>query len=151
MVVADYKTKRGAFEYDLGIFKGWVEDTKEINAWMNTDAEAAGANDVPEEALGLLAEIAIHIPELRGINTTQDWIAVARYELIRPNDDAGVDATSNDESKNFNEFNVGLAWKPIDKVAIKATYWSRYYDGKAVAGSDGTTKSGADFAVAYQY
>ncbi len=150
LLVADYKTKRGAFEYDFGIMKGWIEDTKEINALMSSDT-LAGANDVPESAFGLLAEVAIHIPELRGMSTTQDWIAFARYELIRPNDEEGEGATSTDPTKNFNEFNVGLAWKPISKVAIKATHWHRMYDGKVSAISDGVTASGVDFAVAYEY
>ena len=150
LVVADYKTKRGAFEYDLGIMKGWIEDTEEINAWMDGDAEAAGANDVPESAFGLLAEVAIHIPELRGARTIQDWIAFARYELIRPNDTSGDSATSTDPTKNFNEVNVGIAWKPIWRVAIKSTYWQRYYE-EAAGASGGTTASGLDFSVAYQY
>ena len=66
-----------------------MKTQQEINAWMDGDAEAAGANDVPESAFGLLAEVAIHIPELRGVRTIQDWIAFARYELIRPNDNEG--------------------------------------------------------------
>ena len=150
LVVADYKTKRGAFEYDFGIMKGWIEDTEQINAWMDGDQEAAGANDVPESAFGLLAEVAIHIPELRGTKTIQDWIAFARYELIRPNDNEGDSAASTDPTKNFNEFNVGIAWKPIWRVAIKGTYWNRLYEGKVSSISDGTSASGVDFSVAYQ-
>jgi hypothetical protein len=151
LLVADYKTKRGAFEYNFGILKGWIEDTEEINAWMNADPEAAGANDVPESAFGLLAELAIHLPEFRGVNTIQDWIAFTRYELIRPNDNEGDGATSTDPTKNFHEFNVGLAWKPIPRVAVKSTYWNRYYEGKVSSISDGVTASGLDFAVAYQF
>jgi hypothetical protein len=70
--------------------------------------------------------------------------------LIRPNDNEGDSATSSDPTKNFNEFNVGIAWKPIWRVAIKSTYWNRYYEEAANA-SGGKTASGVDFSVAYQY
>jgi hypothetical protein len=152
--VADYKTKRGALDLDFGIFKGWVEDTLEINTACGTMASAACGGDVPQSAFGLLMTAGVHVPEMMKMNTIHDIIPFIQYQKIRPQDEVGDGATYVPQS-NYDVFTVGVAYKPDPKVALKANYVTKYYGGTEAAnaryGDAGSSGSAFNMAVAYQY
>ena len=154
IVVADYKTKRGALDLDFGIFKGWVADTLEINAACGTMASAACGGDVPQSAFGLLMTAGVHVPEMMKMNTIHDIIPFIQYQKIRPQDEVGDGATVVPQS-NYDVFTVGVAYKPDPKVALKANYVTKYYGGTEAAnaryGDAGSSGSAFNMAVAYQY
>ena len=154
IVVADYKTKRGALDLDFGIFKGWVEDTLEINTACGTMASAACGGDVPQSAFGLLMTAGVHVPEMMKMNTIHDIIPFIQYQKIRPQDEVGDGATYVPQS-NYDVFTVGVAYKPDPKVALKANYVTKYYGGTEAAnaryGDAGSSGSAFNMAVAYQY
>ena len=153
IVVADYKTRRGAWDYDFGVMKGWVEDTDKMNADCGF---YACAGDIPQSAFGLLAQVAVHVPQLLGKNTVHDFIPFIMYQKIRPNDKQGEKNTSaSNHKRNFDVLSVGLSYMPHPQVALKATWNTNYYAGEevagAVAGTAGTSKNQFDMAIAYQY
>ena len=153
IIELDYKTKRGALDLDFGIFKGWVEDTKEINDACDRDDVACGG-DVPASAFGFIMTAGVHVPELMGKNTIHDFIPFIQYQKIRPQDVVGDNATVSPKA-NWDVFTVGVSYKPIDKVAIKLAAITKYYGGTEVAnamyGDAGTTGSSFNMGVAYQY
>ena len=155
MIVADYKTKRGAFDVDLGVTKTWIEDTKEINAACG-DGTNSSCSDVPQSLFGLLGTFAVHVPELMGNKTTHDVIAYVQYQKLRPYDkmeEGGLGAANH--AKNYDVLAFGAAYMPHPKVALKATFGINYYDGEKGTninpGKPGTTKSYFDLALGYQY
>jgi hypothetical protein len=154
ILVADYKTKRGALDLDFGVFKGWVSDTAEINTACGTMASAACGSDVPQSAFGLLMTVGVHVPEMMGKNTIHDVIPFIQYQKIRPQDEVGDNATDVPQS-NYDVLTVGVAYKPHSQVALKANYKTIYYGGTEVAntlyGAAGTTGSSFNMGVAYQY
>lgn len=156
LITADYKGKRGAFDYDFGIAKGWVSDTQEINAACGT--EVGGTNgcggNTPKEAFGFLATLALHVPELMGMKTIHDWIPYIQYQNIRPEDEVGDGATG-DAGNNWEVLQIGFAYKPDPNVAFKAGYRINYYGGTEAAGAApgdaGTSKTYFNFGMGYQY
>ena len=154
ILVADYKTKRGALDLDFGIFKGWVEDTKEINAACSTMADAACDGGVPKSAFGYIMTAGVHVPELMKMNTTHDFIPYVQYQKIRPQDVVGDNATVSPKA-NWDVFTVGVSYKPIDKVAIKLAAITKYYGGTEAAnarfGDAGSSGTAFNAAVAYMY
>ena len=154
IVVADYKTKRGALDLDFGIFKGWVEDTKEINAACSTMADAACDGGVPQSAFGFLATLGVHLPQLIGKNTTHDLIPYIQYQKIRPQDEVGEGATDVPKS-NWDVLTVGVSYMPHPQVAIKAAAITKYYGGTEAAnarfGDAGSSGTAFNAAVAYMY
>ena len=150
----DYKTKRGALDLDFGIFKGWVEDTKEINAACGVAFGAACDGDVPSEAFGYLMTFAVHLPELMKVNTIHDVIPYIQYQKIRPQDEVGEGATVS-EKANWDVLTIGVAYKPHPNVALKMAYRENFYGGTEAAGAKpgdaGTEKQYFDLGVAYQY
>ena len=153
IIELDYKTKRGALDLDFGIFKGWVEDTLEINNACDMDDVACGG-DVPQSAFGILMTAGVHVPELMKMNTIHDFIPFIQYQKIRPQDEVGDNATVVPQS-NYDVLTVGVAYKPDPKVALKANYKTIYYGGTEVAntlyGAAGTSGSSFNMGVAYQY
>ena len=154
IVEFDYKTKRGALDLDFGIFKGWVEDTLEINNACDMDDVACGG-DVPQSAFGILMTAGVHVPELMKMNTIHDFIPFIQYQKIRPQDEVGDTAAVVPES-NWDVFTVGVAYKPDPKVALKVDYITKWYGGTEVStdsmyGGPGTSGSALNMAVAYQY
>ena len=154
IVEVDYKTRRGALDLDFRIFKGWVEDTAEINAACSTMADAACDGGVPQSAFGILMTAGVHVPELMKMNTIHDFIPYIQYQKIRPQDEVGDGATLVPQS-NYAVFTVGVAYKPDPKVAIKAAFVTKYYGGTEAAnaryGDAGSSGSAFNMAVAYQY
>ena len=150
----DYKTRRGPLDLDFGIFKGWVEDTAEINAACSTMADAACDGGVPQSAFGFIMTAGVHVPELMKMNTTHDFIPYIQYQKIRPQDEVGDGATVVPKS-NWDVFTVGVAYKPDPKVALKAAFVTKYYGGTGAAnaryGDAGSSGSAFNMAVAYQY
>ena len=156
LITADYKGKRGALDYDLGIAKGWVADTQEINAACGTEVGGTNgcAGNTPKEAFGFLATLAVHVPELMGMKTIHDWIPYIQYQNIRPEDEVGDGATGADKN-NWEVLQIGFAYKPDPNVAFKAGYRINYYGGTEAAGSspgdNGTSKTYFNFGMGYQY
>ena len=156
IVMADYKTRRGPWDLDFGLFKGWISDTTEINAACSGDVGATNACDgtTPKSAFGLLATFAVHLPQLMGRNTIHDVIPFVQYQNLRPQDEVGGGATAND-AKNYEVLQIGAAYKPHPQVALKAGYRINYYGGteaaNSVPGDAGTSKTYFDFGVAYAY
>jgi hypothetical protein len=153
MAVMDYKTKRGPWEWDLGIMKGWLGDTAELNDACGR-LECSG--DIQSSAFGLLGTLAVHVPELMGKKTIHDIIPFIQYQKIRPNDKQAEENTSSGNHKrNFDVLTFGVAYKPHPKVALKTSYRSEFKGGTkasgAVKGDAGTTVNVFDFGVAYQY
>ena len=153
MLMADYKTKRGPWDVDLGVFSGTIEDAKEINAACDASVVGSDCSNVPKSAFGLLGTFAVHIPELMKVKTTHDIIAFVQYQKLRPNDDH--DGESYGEGNNYDVLAFGASYMPHPNVAIKATYGINYYGGEAAAnakaGAQGTEKNYFDLGVAYQY
>ena len=154
MLMADYKTKRGPIDIDLGIFKGTVDDAIEINAACDESIVGSSCSDVPKSAFGLLGTFAVHLPELMGKKTTHDVIAFIQYQKLRPNDEH--DGESYGAVYNYDVLAFGLSYMPSPKVALKATYGTNYYEGEIVgtatkAGSQGTDYSYFDIGMAFQY
>ena len=151
---ADYKTKRGPWDLDFGIMKGWLEDTEQINNACGTAFGLACTTVAPESAFGMIATLAVHVPELMKMNTIHDVIPFIQYQKVRPNDEEGVGST-HDDNANYDVLTVGAAYKPHPQVALKMAYRSNYYEGDeaagAKAGAAGTTVNYFDMAVAYQY
>ena len=154
IIAGDYKTKRGPWDLDFGIMKGWVEDTKEINAACGTAYGLACTTVAPESAFGLLATVAVHLPELMNKNTIHDVIPFLQYQKVRPNDEEGVGST-HDDNANFDVLTVGAAYKPHPQVALKGNYRTIFYEGDeasgAKAGAAGTSVNYFELGVAYQY
>ena len=154
IIVGDYKTKRGPWDLDFGIMKGWVEDTKEINAACGTAYGLACTTVAPESAFGLIATVAVHLPELMNKNTIHDVIPFLQYQKVRPNDEEGVGST-HDDNANFDVLTVGAAYKPHPQVALKGNYRTIFYEGDeaagAKAGAAGTSVNYFELGVAYQY
>jgi len=154
IVELDYKTRRGAFDLDFGIFKGWVEDTAEINAACSTMADAACDGGVPQSAFGFLATLGVHLPQLIGKNTTHDLIPYIQYQKIRPQDEVGEGATDVPKS-NWDVLTVGVSYMPHPQVAIKAAAITKYYGGTEAAnarfGDAGSSGTAFNAAVAYMY
>ena len=158
MIVADYKTKRGPVEVDLGITKTWIDDTKEINAAC-ADGSTSSCSDVPQSLFGLLGNVAVHVPELMGKKTNHDVIAFVQYQKLRPYDkmeEGGLGVARHE--KNSDVLSFGAAYMPHPYVSLKGTFGVIYYDGdKSTAanannpGKPGTTKSTFDLALGYQY
>ncbi len=153
IIMADYKTKRGPWDIDLGVFKGSVEDAIEINAACDEGIVGSDCEDVPKSAFGLLGTFAVHLPELMGKKTTHDVIAFIQYQKLRPNDEH--DGESYAAGKNYDVLAFGLSYMPSPKVALKATYGTNYYDGEASpgakAGATGTNYNYFDIGMAFQY
>ena len=153
IVVADYKTKRGALDLDFGIFKGWVEDTKEINAACGTMGSACDGG-VPKSAFGFIMTAGVHVPELVKMNTIHDFIPYIQYQKIRPQDEVG-DGAAYVPKSNWDVLTVGVAYKPDPKVALKAALVTKYYGGaeaaNAMYGDAGSSGTAFNMAVAYQY
>ena len=139
---------------DFGIFKGWVQDTKEINAACGAAFGAACDGDVPSEAFGYLMTFAVHLPELMKVNTIHDVIPYIRYQKIRPQDEVGEGATVS-EKANWDVLTIGVAYKPHPNVALKMAYRENFYGGTEAAGAKpgdaGTEKQYFDLGLAYQY
>jgi predicted transcriptional regulator len=154
IIEADYKTKRGPWDLDFGIMKGWLEDTEQINNACGTAFGLACTTVAPESAFGMIATLAVHVPELMKMNTIHDVIPFIQYQKVRPNDEEGVGST-HDDNANYDVLTVGAAYKPHPQVALKMAYRSNYYEGDeaagAKAGAAGTTVNYFDMAVAYQY
>jgi hypothetical protein len=157
IAVLDYKTKRGPWDLDFGIMKGWVEDTKELNAACNDGLDGlACSTDIPQSAFGMLATFAVHLPELMGRKTVHDIIPFIQYQKIRPNDKQGEDNLSaSNHKRNYDVLAFGAAYKPHPMVALKASYRTNFLGGEEVPGSDigdaGTNISIFDLGVAYSY
>lgn len=161
LVVADFQGKRGALDYDIGIAKGWIEDTKEINAQAGLLTGAAGAivadGDTPSEAFGFLFTLAVHVPELMGKKTVHDFIPFVQYQRVAPEDEPGegLTVTAANEKNNYDVLVVGAAYKPHPNVAFKAGWRTNYYDGTEdatpVPGESGTSKTYFEFGLGYQY
>ena len=134
--------------------KGWVEDTKEINAACGTAYGLACTTVAPESAFGLIATVAVHLPELMNKNTIHDVIPFLQYQKVRPNDEEGVGST-HDDNANFDVFTVGMAYKPHPQVALKTNYRTIFYEGDEAAGANtgdaGTSVNYFELGVAYQY
>ena len=154
IVELDYKTRRGPLDLDFGIFKGWVEDTAEINAACSTMADAACDGGVPQSAFGFLATLGVHLPQLIGKNTTHDVIPYIQYQKIRPQDEVGDGATPVAAS-NWDVLTVGVSYMPHPQVAIKAAAITKYYGGTEAAnarfGDAGSSGTAFNAAVAYMY
>ena len=154
IVELDYKTRRGPLDLDFGIFKGWVEDTAEINAACSTMADAACDGGVPKSAFGFLATLGVHLPQLIGKNTTHDLIPYIQYQKIRPQDEVGEGATDVPKS-NWDVLTVGVSYMPHPQVAIKAAAITKYYGGTEAAnarfGDAGSSGTAFNAAVAYMY
>jgi hypothetical protein len=154
IVMADYKTKRGPWDLDFGFFKGWVGDTQEMNTACSAFGEIACAGTIPKSALGLLATVAVHLPELMQKKTIHDFIPYVQYQKVRPNDEKGDGATAA-PGKNYDVVTVGAAYKPHPQVALKAGYRTNFYGGTEAAnarpGKPGTTQSYFELGVGYQY
>ncbi|MBT3513723.1 MAG: hypothetical protein HN474_00205 [Nitrospina sp.] len=160
MTVLDYKTKRGPWEWDLGVMKAWLADTDKLNAACANGRGLACSDNIPKSAFGLLGTLAVHVPELMGKKTIHDIIPFIQYQKIRPNDklgDASVEGGSpaSNPKRNFDVFTFGVAYKPHPMVALKTSYRSEFKGGTeesgAVNGDAGTTVNVFDFGVAYQY
>ena len=154
IVELDYKTRRGPLDLDFGIFKGWVEDTAEINAACSTMGDAACDGGVPQSAFGFLATLGVHLPQLIGKNTTHDLIPYIQYQKIRPQDEVGEGATDVPKS-NWDVLTVGVSYMPHPQVAIKAAAITKYYGGTEAAnarfGDAGSSGTAFNAAVAYMY
>ena len=154
ILIADFKTKRGPFDLDFGIFKGWVEDTKEMNAQCGAVAGIACDSTIPKSAFGLLGTFAVHLPELMQKKTIHNVIPYVQYQKVRPNDEKGDGATAA-PGKNYDVVTVGAAYKPHPQVALKAGYRTNFYGGTKAAnarpGKPGTTQSYFELGVGYQY
>lgn len=134
---ADAKYRWRAVEFDASIMKGWVEDTKEINANATGNSNS---NDVPSSAFGYVVQLALHVPQQLGWKTTHDLIPFVKYERIRPNDVIGEGATSSDRTKNFESWAFGVSYMPIKKVALKADIHFYQFGGKEVASGQLTSQ-----------
>ncbi len=154
IVMADYKTKRGPWDLDFGFFKGWVGDTQAMNDYCSVGGIACEGT-IPKSALGLLATVAVHLPELMQRKTIHDVIPYVQYQKIRPNDEKG-DGAAAAPGKNYDVVTVGAAYKPHPQVALKAGYRTNFYGGTEAAnatrpGKPGTTQSYFELGVGYQY
>ena len=154
ILMADYKVKRGPFDLDFGVFKGWVADTKEMNAACSNFGEIACAGTIPQSAFALMGTFAVHLPELMKKKTIHDVIPYVQLQKLRPNDVNG-DGAAYANGKNYNVVTIGAAYKPHPQVALKAGYRTNYYAGKKAAGArpgkQGTDQSYFEFGVGYQY
>ena len=154
IVMADYKTKRGPWDLDFGFFKGWVADTQQMNDACSAFGEIACAGTIPKSALGLLATVAVHLPELMQKKTIHDVIPYVQYQKVNPNDEKG-DGAASAPGKNYDVVTIGAAYKPHPQVALKAGYRTNFYGGTEAAnarpGKPGTEQSYFELGVGYQY
>jgi hypothetical protein len=155
MLEFDYKTKRGAYDLDFGVFKGWIADSTELNAACDDGVSGTACDgDIPEEAFGLLATFAVHLPELMGKAVTYDLIPFVQYQKIKPQDAVGGGATDSPKA-NWDVLTIGASYMPHPHVAIKTAWRTNYYGGTeatgAAFGDAGTSGTYWDLALAYQY
>jgi len=157
ILVADAKYQMGAYDFDLGIFKGFVNDTAEMNTWCGAgDAKDSSEGhciaDIPKSAFGWTLTAGAHLPQIMKWRTTHDLVAFARYNLIRPNDEVGDNDVSADRKKNFESVTVGLSYMPINKVALKVDYQQYFYKGERLnPQTERTQAQKVNLGVAYMY
>ncbi|MFQ5449989.1 MAG: hypothetical protein ACE5E9_05135 [Nitrospinaceae bacterium] len=124
LLEGDVKYRLRWFEMNATIVNIDVDDAAAINTYctaVNVVTAGTCSADVPDNIFGWNIQAGVHIPQLLGLNTTQDLVPFFLFERIRPQDSL-PSGTAPSHKSNFNVFTMGISYMPIAEVALKADY-----------------------------
>jgi len=150
LLEGDINYRKGWFEMNSTIVNITIEDAAEINQFAQAEGTASGA--VGDRIFGMNIQTAIHIPQLMGKQTKQDWIAHAMYESIDTQASlssclataAGATNCAVDGKASRDIVTFGITYKPIPAVALKLDRTTWWYGNE-------TSKYTTNIGVAYMY
>ena len=120
----------------------WIDDSAEINQFLIDEGQASGI--VPNEIYGWNVQAGIHVPQLLNLDTRQDFVPYALYEMIDLHADIPDGFGDKDPKLTQDILTFGFSYLPIPNVALKFDFQQVWY-------GDDTKKETANMGVSYMY
>jgi len=151
---ADMKYRKNWFDMNASIVNIDVNDAAALNAYCATqNAITAGtcSTDTGDNIFGWNVQAGVHLPQLLGLNTSQDLISWFQFEHIRPQDSV-PSGTAPTAGVNFDVYQVGLTYRPIFNVAVKMDWQHRRFSNPNFAPTKvGQASDTINLGVAFMY
>lgn len=143
LLEADIKYRLNWFEMNATVVGIWIDDAAELNQFR-MDTKPDDGDIVPEEIYGWNIQAGIHVPQLMGWNTRQDFVPFVLYEMIDLHAEVPMGFGAPDPDLYQHVTTVGFSYLPIPKVALKLD-WQLLYKGGRLANET------LNMAVAYMF
>jgi len=151
---ADMKYRKNWFDMNASIVNIDISDAAALNSYCaGQNAIKAGtcSTDTGDNVFGWNVQAGVHLPQLLGINTSQDLVSWVQFEHIRPQDSV-PSGTAPTAGVNFDVYQAGITYRPTFKVNIKMDWQHKRFNNASFAsGALGKSSDTINLGVAFMY
>jgi len=128
IVEADMKYRYKWFDMNAAIVNISIDDSAAMNTFCQTNSGCTAS--IADNIFGWNIQAGVHLFQLMGKSTTQDFVPFVLYERIRPQDSM-AEGFGRTAGNNFENLTLGFSYMPIPNIAFKADYTTRYQEQTA--------------------
>jgi hypothetical protein len=151
LLEADMKYRKNWFDMNASIVNIDIDDASALNTFCAVQTADTCSTVIPDNIFGWNVQAGIHLPQLLGVNTSQDLVTWFMFEHIRPQDSMPSGAAPS-AGVNFDVYQAGITYRPIFNVAIKADWQHRRYSNPNFAATAvGKAADTVNLGVAFMY